>query len=66
VKYYSLTKLGRKVSKTKSGSSDEMKVINFLADNKPASDDELDIVVEGGHIVVKNLVRDKLVVELNG
>lgn len=65
MKFFALTKLGKKVARTKEGSTDEMRIVNYLAENKTASEDELDIVVEGGRIIAKRLVQDKLVVELN-
>ena len=62
MRVYGLTDIGRKVTKTTEGSSDEMRVLNYLRDNKTATEDQLDIVAE--RWVVRSLKRRGLVKEL--
>ena len=67
MKLYGLTKNGRKLARTREDTTPEMKVIRYIFDcpNKTATEDELDVAVEGGHLIARRLVRDQLVVELN-
>ena len=62
MKVYSLTKLGRKVASTKVGQDEEFKVLNYIQQNRTATEDELDVV--GGRYLVKKLVGEGLVKEL--
>ena len=59
-KIYALTKAGRKVCRDQSLDGDEMKIIEYLKDNKSASDDQLEIIggsrwllrsMEGNHLI---------------
>lgn len=64
VRVYTLTDTGRKVVTRDAGStsSDEMRVLNYLRDNKSATDDQLDVVAE--RWVVRSLKEHGLVKEL--
>jgi hypothetical protein len=63
MRVYALTKLGRKVASTHDGSSEELKVLQFLRDNKTATDDEIEINC-GGRWTLRRLRERGLVVEL--
>ena len=53
---YSLTKKGKKVYKNPCLSGEEMRIINYIKDNKIASEDQLEVA--GGELwVVKSLAR---------
>ena len=60
---YSLTRLGRKVSATHEGGSEELKVLHYLRDNKTATDDEIEINC-GGRWTLRKLKERGLVIEL--
>lgn len=62
MRVYGLTDLGRKVTRSMDGSGDEMRVLNYLRDNKTATDDQLDVV--GERWVVRGLKRRGLIKEL--
>ncbi|KKL82221.1 hypothetical protein LCGC14_1986960 [marine sediment metagenome] len=63
MRVYALTELGKKVTYRESGtSSDEMQVLNYLRDNRTATDDQLDVV--GERWLVKRLKKRGLVKEL--
>ena len=62
MRVYSLTELGKKVTRSMDGSGDEMRVLNYLRDNKTATDDQLDVV--GERWVVRGLKKRGLVKEL--
>jgi len=57
-----LTALGKKVTASRSDNSDEMKVLQFLRENKTATDDELSVI--GERWVVRRLRDRGLVKEL--
>ena len=57
-----MTALGKKVTASRSDNSDEMKVLQFLRENKTATDDELSVIGEGW--VVRRLRDRGLVKEL--
>lgn len=59
---YGLTDIGKKVTKTMEGDSDEMRVLNYLRDNKTATDDQLSVVAD--RWVVRSLKRRGLLKEL--
>ena len=59
---YALTELGKKVTRNMDGGTDEMRVLNYLRDNKTATDDQLDVV--GERWVVKRLKKRGLIKEL--
>jgi hypothetical protein len=63
MRVYALTGLGKKVTRDANGTnSEEMRVLNYLRDNKTATDDQLDVV--GGRWIVRRLVGNKLIKEL--
>lgn len=62
MRVYALTELGRKVTRNMDGSGDEMRILNYLRDNKTATDDQLDIV--GERWMVRNLKGRGLIKEL--
>lgn len=63
MRVYSLTKLGRRVSKSHEGSSEELKVLHYLRDSKTATDDEIEINC-GGKWTLRRLKERGLVTEL--
>ena len=63
MRVYSLTKLGRKVSSSHEGNTDELRVIHYLKDNKTATDDEVEINC-GGKWALRKLKERGLVTEL--
>lgn len=62
MRLYKLTKVGRAAAKNGSGDADEVRVLNYLQDNKTATDDQLDVV--GERWVVKTLKSQGLIKEL--
>lgn len=63
MRVYGLTELGRKVTRNWDGTdSNEMRVLNYLRDNKTATDDQLSVA--GGRWVVRTLKRRGLIKEL--
>lgn len=64
MKVFSLTKLGRKVTSSDTpGDPDEVRVLDYLRQNKTASDGELEVVGGEGWLM-KRLKRQGLVTEL--
>jgi len=63
VKVYGLTQLGRKVVSSRSNGSVEMKILQFLAENKTGLDSELE-VLGGERWLMRRLVKEGLVKEL--
>lgn len=62
-KIYSLTKLGKRVYRESSLDGDEMRIVEYLKDNKSASDDQLE-VVGGSSWLLRSLKRRKIIKEL--
>ena len=63
MKVFALTDLGKKIVKNRESSSDgEMKVLQFIRENRTATDSELEVV--GGNYLVRGLKRKGLVKEL--
>jgi len=63
MRVYSLTKLGERVISTRDGSSDdEMKILQYIWENKTATDTELDVV--GERWMIRRLKERGLVKEL--
>lgn len=62
MRVYALTELGKKVTHSVDADSDEMRVLNYLRDNKTATDDQLDVV--GERWIVRRLKRRGLIKEL--
>lgn len=60
---YGLTKLGKKIAVTKDGSDEEMRVLQFLRENRTGTEDELSIV-GGERYILKRLKGQGLVREL--
>lgn len=63
MRVFSLTRLGRKIASTHSGHSHESKVLQYLRDNKTATDDEIEINC-GGTWTIRKLKERGLIVEL--
>ena len=63
MRVYGLTKLGERIASTKVGSNEEMRVLQFLFENKTGTEDEL-VVVGGDRYTMKKLVKEGLVREL--
>lgn len=62
MRVYALTDLGKKITRNMDGDNEEMRVLNYLRDNKTATDDQLDVVAE--RWVVRSLKQRGLVKEL--
>ncbi len=62
MRVYALTDLGKRITRTMEGNTEEMRVLNYLRDNKTATDDQLDVVAE--RWVVRSLKRRGLIKEL--
>ena len=62
MRVYGLTKVGRRITRDLNGSSDEIRILNYLRDNKTATDDQLDVV--GERWVVNSLKGRGLIKEL--
>lgn len=63
MRVYALTDVGKKVARNQDGTdADEMRVLNYLRDNKTATDDQLDIA--GERWVISGLKRRGLIKEL--
>ena len=63
MRVYTLTELGKRLARTKDSDSLEMRVLNFLYDNKSSTEEEL-YVVGGERHVMRHLVERGLVKEL--
>ena len=66
--YYGLTKTGKQLAKSRTETSDELKVLRFIFDSpyRRATSDELDCAVEGGHLIADRLVAQGYVVKISG
>jgi dihydrofolate reductase len=62
MKIFGLTALGKKAAKRGEGPSDEVKVLQYMRENKAVTDSELEVI--GGTSVVRSLQRQGLVEEL--
>jgi hypothetical protein len=63
MKVYALTDLGKKVTRDGSGTgTDEMRILNYVRDNKRVTDDQLEVAGESW--VVRRLVHDGLLKQL--
>ncbi len=62
MRVYTLTELGKRVTRNMDGGTEEMRVLNYLRDNKSATDDQLDIV--GDRATVRLLKKRGLIKEL--
>lgn len=63
IQIFSLTKLGRDATRNSSNGSDELRVLNFLRDNKTATDSELE-VAGGERWLLRRLKSQGLIKEL--
>ena len=59
MRVYKLTDVGRDAVRKVDASGDEMKALQYLADVKRATDDQLDVVAE--RWVIRSLERDGLI-----
>lgn len=64
MKVFGLTDLGRRVARTKTGNSGEMRVMQYLYENRTATDSELDAVTGDARFICIRLKRRGLVREL--
>ena len=64
MRVYALTKLGKKMAATKDEDTEEMKVIRFIRENKTATSDELEGLVDSPRVVCRRLKERSLVQEL--
>ena len=62
-KVYALTKLGKRVYRDSSLDGDEMRIINFLMENKSASSEQLEVVGGEGWLL-RSMKRRGLIKEL--
>ena len=63
MRVYGLTDVGKRIASSKEGANDELKVLQFLKENRTGMEDELE-VVGGDRYIMKKLVRENLVREL--
>lgn len=63
MKVYALTSIGKEVTKNRTGNDDEMKVLQYLRENRTATEDELS-VVGGERYVLRRLKGEGLIKEL--
>lgn len=63
IRVFALTKLGKKVTSSRANGSDEISVLQFIRENKTATEDELD-AVGGERFVLRKLKSEGLVKEL--
>ena len=63
MRIFGLTSLGKKVASTKEGSSEEMRVLQFLRESRTGTEDELG-VVGGESYVLRRLKSQGLIQEL--
>lgn len=63
MRVYGLTELGKKIASAKSGNDEEMRVLQFLRDNRTGTEDELQIA-GGERYVMRKLTKQGLVREL--
>lgn len=59
MKVYCLSKKGKIFTKGEHGGGDEMKILDYLRENKTATEDELPVV--GDEYLVRRLVRQGLI-----
>jgi len=62
---YGLTKLGKKVYKNPSLDPDEMRIINYLKENKSVSSDQLE-VIGGERWLIRRLEKRGFIKEFTG
>lgn len=62
MRVFALTELGRKIASTRDGTSDELRVLQHIKENRTATDDELDVVSE--RYIVRGLKEKGLIKEL--
>jgi hypothetical protein len=62
MRVFCLTDLGKRIASTKEGSTDEMRVLQYLKDNKTGTDAELEVVAE--RYVIRKLLSRGLIKEL--
>ena len=63
MRVFGLTKLGGRIATTREGDGEELRVLQFLKENKTGTDDELE-VVGGESYVLRKLKERGLVREL--
>ena len=64
MRVYALTELGRKVARTKTGATSEMRILQYLYENRTATDSELENIAEGARYQCNSMKRRNLVREL--
>ena len=57
MRVYGLTSLGKKIASTKEGGDEEMRVLQFLRENRTGTDGELEVV--GGEGYVLRRLKDR-------
>lgn len=62
MRVYALTKLGKKVTSTRDSSDGELKILQYIRENKTATDSELDII--GDRWQIRSLKEHGLIKEL--
>ena len=60
---YARTELGKRIVSDRSGSSDELRVLDYLAENRTGTDDQLE-VVGGDRFMIKDMMGRGLIREL--
>jgi len=64
MRLFALTELGRRAAQTGGSKSDEMRVLQYLYENRTATDETLEHVVDGAGSICRSLKRRNLVREL--
>ena len=63
MKVYSLTSVGKEVVRNRTGDADTLRVLDFLYDNKTATEEEL--AIAGERWKIRSLRRHGLIRQLN-
>ena len=63
IRVYALTELGKKIALTKNGDDEEIRVLQFLKENRTGTDDELS-VAGGERYTIRQLKERGLIKEL--
>ena len=63
MKLYCRTVLGKRATSDRSGESDELRILDYLADNRTATDDQME-VAGGDRFIIKDMIDKGLLKEL--
>jgi len=57
MRVFGLTELGKRIVSTRDGSDEEMRVLQFLRENRTGTDDELEVA--GGEMYILRQLKDR-------